>query len=391
MNLSILNIVKYNPIVYKIYNSLGSFLLRIVQIFVKTDPDLIIFVSYGGRKFDDSPKAIYEEMTRDVRFSSKKFLWAFLEPDSHNLSPENKINISSFKYFIKLLKARVWITNSSVERGLSIRCKNTFYLNTWHGSPIKKMGADINKGNNSFSKKDGSVPNVMLSQSDFEVDIFSRVFQIPRSIFEKTGLPRNDELVNGNNIDNIKRLKRKIGIPEDKKVILYAPTFREYEKDNLKNCVFTAPLNFKLWEKELSSDYCLLIRAHYEISKKLDFQDSDTIRNVSDYDSLNELMLVSDILVSDYSSIFFDFSILERPMLAFCYDYELYASKRGMYFDIRETLDSWCTTEKELLSEIKNINISERIKIASNFKKKYIELCGNATKKCCDIIAKNII
>ena len=388
---NIINYVKYSPIAFRLYNYIGSSILKICKYFIKKDKNLVIFVSYGGRKYDDSPKAIYEEMIKDERFSSIKYLWAFLDPSVHDLPAERKINISSFKYFIKLLKASAWITNSSVERGLTINNKNTFYLNTWHGTPIKKMGLDASKESNAFSKEDGQFPSIMLAQSDYEIDILSRIFSYPQNIFKKIGLPRNDELVKGNNPNTILQIKHKLKIPQTKKILLYAPTFREYDKDNLKNCIFRPPLNFKNWEKDLSQNYILLIRAHYEVAKQLHIQNSDFIRNVSEYESLNELMLISDILISDYSSIFFDFSILARPMLTFCYDYENYSCKRGLYFDIREALKSRNNTEEELLDEIKNINFINRSQIASNFRDTYIEAYGDATLSCCDIIAHHIL
>ena len=106
------------------------------------------------------------------------------------------------------------------------------------------------------------------------------------------------------------------------------------------------------WRRMLGEEYILLFRAHYEVAKGLNIVDDDFVREMSGYPQLEDLMIVSDILISDYSSIFFDYSIMAKPMLAFCYDYDRYASERGMYFDIREWLPS-AENEDELLELLK--------------------------------------
>ena len=131
-----------------------------------------------------------------------------------------------------------------MERGLSFKGKKTFYLNTWHGTPIKKMGSDIDSSNKSFGTKGRSRVDVMLAQGHYEAEIFSRVFNIPFENFRIIGLPRNDELVK-NNISKQMELKKQLNISLDKKVILYAPTFREFTKDSAHNCIFAPPIDLK--------------------------------------------------------------------------------------------------------------------------------------------------
>jgi CDP-glycerol glycerophosphotransferase len=232
----------------------------------------------------------------------------------------------------------------------------------------------------------------MLAQGVYEADIFSRVFQIRRDKFAVVGLPRNDELVSHNNNEHISILKDKLGLPRNKKVILYAPTYREYSKDESNNVVAQLPIHFNDWKEKLGDKFVVLFRAHYEVAKTLNVCFDDFIRDFSAYPQLNDLMLVSDILISDYSSIFFDYSILKRPMLSYTYDYDTYTAKRGMYFDIRKELECLnLADEKALLDEILNINYTRRVDIAEAFKNKYIESCGLAARKSLDIIAKNIL
>lgn len=118
-------------------------------------------------------------------------------------------------------------------------------------------------------------------------------------------------------------------------------------------------------------------------------EDNDFVKNVSSYPNLNNLMIASDLLISDYSSIFFDYAIQEKPMLCYCYDYEKYAIKRGMYFDIREWL-SYASDETELLNLIKNVDVNLKDEATKKFQKRYVTEFGFASQRSVDIIYNKI-
>lgn len=379
-------LVKYFEWLYNIYFYGFGFLLNILKCFYKTDRKLILINSFGGKKYDDSPRVLYEAMLKDSRFKDYKIFWAFHEPSRYNLP--NMVKVDTFAYFKIALKARCWITNSGIERGLEFKNKNTFYLNTWHGSPIKKIGSDIMLENKSFRSKGGNSVDIMTSQSEFEAEIFSRVFQIPIKNFLMCGLPRNDILFNYTN-EQKKEIKERLGLPAEKIIILYAPTFREYDRDKNKNCVLIPPVDIDKWQRKLGDSFCLLFRAHYEVGKMMNIENNRFVRNVTEHPSLNELMIVSDILVSDYSSIFFDFSIMDKVMLHFTYDYDKYEEHRGMYFDIRNLLNG-SNCEDGIIQIIKNMNISVEKERTVAFRKKYLNYYGNATKETLDCIIKHI-
>jgi CDP-glycerol glycerophosphotransferase len=119
-------------------------------------------------------------------------------------------------------------------------------------------------------------------------------------------------------------------------------------------------------------------------------EDSEFLRNVSAYPSLNDLMMASDMLISDYSSIFFDYAIQGKPMLCYCYDYETYAEKRGMYFDIREWLPS-ASNEEELIRLIGNTDTTTRNEATIKFQQEYVTEYGHATEKSLDIIYEQLL
>ena len=382
--------VKYTKWIYRIYFYVYTFLIKILYLFIKTDPNLILFNSFGGKKFDDSPKEIYEAMKNDERFSKYDIVWAFHNPKQfESIKGIKFVKTDTLKYFKTALASRCWITNSSIERGLNFRGKNTFYFNTWHGTPIKKMGTDLSKKNKSFSKKGESNFDVMTAQGDFEIEVFSRAFGISENKFLKCGLPRND-ILSKYTSETVADIKQKLGLSNGKKIILYAPTFREYERDSLNNCVLVPKIDLLKWQQHLGEKYCLLLRAHYEVSKIMNIKENEFVKDVSLYPCLNDLMIAADILISDYSSIFFDFSIMDKPMLHYTYDYEMYSEKRGMYFDIREMLSGSCNNE-ELIEILLNLDYREEVKKTRLFREKYVNYYGNATELSLDCILNNII
>lgn len=390
MKRRIANIIKYNHIVYGIYRKVFSFLINLLRVFVRTDEKLILFNSYAGRKYDDSPKEIFMKMKEDARFRDFKLVWALHDPGQYVIEDADVIKTDTFKYFLTALKARVWITNSSVTRGLDFCGKNTFYFNTWHGTPIKYMGTDL-QNDESFSlkgMKKVKACDVMCSQGEYETDIFSRTFCVPKENFLECGLPRNDVLANYTN-EYRDELRRKFNIPNDKKVILYCPTFREFEKDENYGCVLKPPIDLNKWEANLGNDYVLFFRAHYEVSKVMQINDNEFVKNMTSYPSLNELMIVSDVLISDYSSVYFDYSIMGKTMFHFCYDYDKYQSMRGMYFDIRTHLDG-ATHEDELISLLLSYDTMVQQEKTIKFRDKYVNFYGNASSACVDYVAKEL-
>lgn len=377
-------IVKYVRWIYSLYFYLGSFALKVLKIFVRPDDRLILFSSFGGRKFDDSPRAIYEAMIRDCRFKEYKFVWAFIDPDKIDVPKGTKVKCDTLRYFITALKARVWVTNSSIERGLDFKGKHTFYFDTWHGTPLKKMGSDIDMASKTFRGKGRWDVDVFTVQGEFEAEVFARAFKIKEDAISMIGLPRND-IYQKYTKEYADGLRKKLNIPMDKKVILYAPTFREFESGHGGERVLHVPMTLTKWKELLVEDYVLLFRAHYEVAKSMNIEDDEFVRGMSAYPQLEDLMIVSDMLISDYSSMFFDYSIMHKPMLCFCYDYDKYAKERGMYFDIRDYLPN-ADNEDDLIKLIQNTDTTKQNAATKKFQEHFVTEYGSAAQKSIDII-----
>lgn len=379
--------VKYNKVLYKVYSAIGSCLIRMLSIFYKVDENKVLFVVYGGQRYDDSPKNVYEYMVKNENFKKYKMYWAFISPETISEDIPNKIRIDSFEYYKTALQCKYWITNSSAQRGLNFMPKDTINVFFTHGmTGIKKIGTSINYRKNKKVKKERKDYIVIEGKKEYE--LIKDAWNLTTEKILNIGLPRNDDLVNRSEKDII-QVKEKLGIPNNRKVILYAPTFREYSKDS-KNVVFLKPpFDFDLWHKELGENYILLLTAHYEVAKLMDIPDNHPfLINAFQYPHINDLMVVSDLLISDYSSIIFDYSILERPILSYSYDYDEYKKVRGIY-DGYDTLffDGILKSEKEVIKVIKQLDFEKESKyVAENIKDRYISNYGDATEKAVQTI-----
>lgn len=354
---------------------------------VKSDPRTILFVSYGGKRFDDSPKCLYEAMLRDPRFEGCRLVWAFQSPDSHTLPRGEKVKIDTPRYFHTLMRAGIWITNSSMTRGLYVRGTHTFSVNTWHGTPIKRIEHESKTARNFLAHKTIH-DDVRLCQGTYERDIFLRVFDSSEHDYHLTGLPCNDRLATPLTEAQKQALSQRLGLPTDKKVILYAPTYRDDERDSMGTIHATLHLTPPKWQEALGDEYILLVRLHYEVAEAQPLPPSDIIRDVSDYPDINDLILLSDLLVSDYSSIFFDYAITGKPMLCYTYDYDHYEAMRGLYFDIRSALcmTGRSDTEDQLIHEILTMDVAEKCAITRRFREQYVQYYGSATSQTLDVI-----
>ena len=167
------------------------------------------------------------------------------------------------------------------------------------------------------------------------------------------------------------------------------PTYRAYLNDEKSGLYMAPPINLSKWKEVLGDEYVVLFRLHYLVEKQLSIPQDGFSYSVTNYSKLNDLYAISDVLISDYSSAFFDYSILERPMLCFAYDKEEYIKKTGLLMSLEDLPCKICSREDELLFEIKNIDISNYCMMSRIFKQKYAPFAGLATDRLMhDLILK---
>ena len=213
----------------------------------------------------------------------------------------------------------------------------------------------------------------MPSPSGFYSEKIASAFHLKEEgkeqVLLELGYPRNDELVAVTDAA-CKNMRRTLGIPEGKKVILYAPTWRENQHLPGEGYQFQLPVDFKRWREVLGDEYVILFRAHYFISNSFDFVAfSGFVYDVSQMDDINPLYLAADVLITDYSSVFFDYANLRRPILFFMYDYEQYKHEmRDFYFDIHMLPGPVLMDQEEVLKTLKNLP-----DVVDKYEKKYVE------------------
>ena len=368
-------ILKHNTVLQKLYCVIMSFVFRFLGFFIKNDDNLVLFVSFMGMGFNDSPKAIYDYMKSHPEYKKYRCVWAFEHPEQH---PEiETVRIDSANYFRTALKAKYWVTNTNIERGLKFKKKKQVYLNTWHGIALKHIGNDC-PGRNDYNFD--TVDHLVVSGSHDE-KVWKSAFNANESTYLRCGMPRNEELWLAT--ENMREeLRIRLGLPSDKKIILYAPTWRD-STDGGKSYEIKPPIHFDIWKKELGSDYIVLFRAHHLTTKVLGVKFDEFVRDYSEYNNVNDLMIVSDLLITDYSAISFDYSVLCKPIFCYAYDYEKYLSDRGTYFDIdKKYPNKSCRTEEELLNRIRNIDYNAECANTKRFRDEFIQYGIGATEAC---------
>lgn len=335
------------------------------------DEKTVVFNSFNGKTYGCSPKAVYEYMLRQDEFKDWTFIWAFKNAKKHRFLEENPNTIvvkqTARVYEKKLARAKYWVTNYRVPDHIWPR-KDQVYVQCWHGTPLKRLGYDLENSENAIDsiadirKKyamDAAKFNYILSPSGFASEKFISAWNLKETGMEdkvmEIGYPRNDFLIN-HTPEDIRMIKERLEIPEDKKVILYAPTWRDNQHEAGTGFTYDLNVDFDALREELGDEYVILFRVHYLVASKFSFDDYEGfIYNVSSYDDINHLYLIADLLITDYSSVFFDYGILKKPMLFYMYDLEDYKdSIRGFYFGIDKLPGRIITEEKELPDAIRD-------------------------------------
>lgn len=388
----------------KIAGKIIKIVYKLVYKFIPVDDKLVIFISFHGRGYSDNPRAIYEEMQRDPRFKNYKFIWFIKKHKQKNIHIDgaNIKEYFSIPYFYYMSKAKYWVINCKMPAYI---CKkdNQVYLQTWHGTPLKRLGHDIiapddatfYRSGMSFEQMtetydiDVKRYNYMISPNAFCTEVFQTSFRINRERLIETGYPRNDFITNATNED-ILEIKKKFNLPLDKKIILYAPTWRD-NSYVASGYTFELEADFHKWKETLSDEYIIVFKPHYLIINKYENDNSlnGFLYSISAEAEINELYVISDILITDYSSVFFDYAVLNRPIYFYMYDLEQYKGElRGFYLDIYKELPGKIYEDEDhLLTDICN-QVYDYSFLKSFNQRFNNQQTGDCAKKVIDIVFK---
>ncbi|PAV31286.1 CDP-glycerol--glycerophosphate glycerophosphotransferase [Virgibacillus profundi] len=374
---------------------------KILGLIMPVDKKLVIFESFHGKQFSDNPRAIYEYMKHEK--TNYKLIWSV---DRRHVNYFNGKDVTyvrrfSVSWLLLMSRAGYWVTNARLPLWIP-KPRHTIYLQTWHGTPLKRLAADMEEvhmpGTNTtkYKKnftKEASKWDYLISPNAYSSKIFRRAFQFNQEMIE-SGYPRNDYLYNSNHPEAVKRLKQALNIPENKKVILYAPTWRDNQFYGKGKYKFNLELDLKKLYEQFGSTHVIALRMHYLVAENLDISAyKGFVYDFSTYEDIRDLYLISDVLITDYSSVFFDYANLKRPMLFFVYDIEEYRDNlRGFYFDFETKAPGpLVKSTEEIVREIKQLE-TEDFHPSAVHEEFYNRFCyledGNASKRVVDEVFK---
>ncbi|MDL2211450.1 CDP-glycerol glycerophosphotransferase family protein [Erysipelotrichaceae bacterium OttesenSCG-928-M19] len=356
------------------------------------DEKLVIVESYQGRNFSCSPRAIYEYMINNKKYDDYHFVIPLrkVNEEVKECFEDKRTKVVKFRskeYFDVIAQAKYWISNSIFETTV-IKKDNQKYLQTWHGTPLKKLAFDIDTvGNNKIRSNeevrtmyasDAIRYDMVCSPSPYFSEHITSAFNLKElhnhNIVFETGYPRNDCLINYQETDVIK-IKERLNIPNDKKVVVYAPTWRDNQHQLGVGFTLDLKLDLDKLYREFSSEYFFILKLHHFIASKIDLTGyEDFVIDCSKENDINDLHLISDVLITDYSSLFFDYANLKKPILFYMFDYDEYAMEtRGFYFDFEYLPGPIFKNEDELIKGLKNLDetFEPYLKKLDSFNEKY--------------------
>lgn len=320
----------------------------------------VLFESHMGKSRSDSPRSIADALT----LTHPKIVqtWSFEKNSSHHGSALESVTRGSLKYLYQLARSEYIVDNQTLP-GYFRKRQGQTYLQTWHGVPLKRMGFDEPDFATGSSAKQAELArrvrdwDFLTNPSPYFERTFVPAYRTKASLLP-FGSPRNDSLVNIS-ADTVSELREQLGISQNVRTVLYAPTFRAASRKGSKSVELQ--MDFDSWLAELGADVQLLVRAHYLNRLRIPENFADRIIDVSGIDDTSTLLAVSDILITDYSSVMFDFAVLDRPIIIYAYDLAQYTdSERGTYFDLEESRPGpLVQSQDELHDAVRNLLTSD--------------------------------
>ena len=411
-----MNISKKNKIFRKIARKTMFIIKRtkynINGINKKTDPKIVLFSCFNGKSYTCSPKAIYEYMLSDDKYKDYQFIW-FFKPeevkkyDFLNKNRNTKVVSKKSKDYEKYLHiGKYWFFNFKIADYIMPK-KDQVFTQCWHGTPLKRLGFDLTHYDNQLNtvkemrkryKVETEKFSYFISPSAYASGVFRSAWNLKEfgknDIIIEKGYPRNDFLFKytENDVSEIK--KRILGEDiKNKKIILYAPTYRANQHESGVGYVYKEEVDFEKMREKLGNEFIILFRPHYFVASVFNFDKyKGFVYNASDVDDINDLYVISDILITDYSSVFFDYANLKRPMIFYMYDLDYYRDEsNGFYFDVEENLPGKIVkTDDDLIDEI--IRVSKEFKYDEKYKQfnekfNYLD-DGEASKRVVETVIK---
>jgi CDP-glycerol glycerophosphotransferase len=354
---------------------------------------LVLFESFEGRQYSDSPRAVYEALRR--MHPEIQAVWSYSSWRGSSGFPKDAslVRRGSYEYFKVLATAEYWVDNFGFPKAYPPRAETT-YVQTWHGTPLKTLFFDTPRVRDlSPEEKDGWQEFVdrwdyVVIPNDYYASTFLRSTNT-RALPIRAGLPRNDVLVNGNDPATVERLKRELGLPTDRRIVLYAPTYRSRPLPGAPT--FRYPDVAELAEA-LGEEHFLLLRQHYyRPAMRVPPSLAWFARDVSKEDEMANLLLVSDVLVTDYSSVAFDYGLLRRPMVFYAPDLDHYSHvDPRTYLDLADVAPGPIVESTEELIEAVRRSRDGHGSYAEAYEAFYQRFCGAENGRGAETVVEQV-
>lgn len=334
------------------------------------DEKMVVFESYGGNNCSCNSKALYERMVCDERYSGFHYIWAFQKPgqfpDIEKKPNTRVVKRGSYSYLKACAAAKYLFTNTGYPSYI-VPSSEQKMVYLWHGKPLKCIGCGIKgDGDGKRSKRKicrdyedaGKRLTILLSPAPVFTRVMSEAYHLNeekrKSAILECGYPRNDALFCYDDADII-HWKTKLQIPLDKKVILYAPTWRPYNWMGGDRFVHENVLDYRRLYEEFGDDCVFLCRVHHMERGTCQFSDyPGFLYDVTDYPDVNDLYCISDLMISDYSGTIFDFANLKRPIVLYMYDQERYIEHaNGLNFPLEDLPGVITRNQDELMQVVR--------------------------------------
>ena len=316
---------------------------------------LVVYNSFNGR-YSDSPRAVYELASRRAAHDA---LW-LVDPLQAPSFPADVATVPIYTdAAVQALEAAdLVVSNGHLEMEWTKRPGAT-YVQTWHGTPLKRIHADALGGPPGLLEHlslDVDRWDVLLSPNPYSTTTLRQAFRWSGDILE-TGYPRNDVLVGPRTGAVRERVRRALGIDDDRTAVLYTPTWRDDAFWDESADAGALALDVDCFTEELGDDHLLLLRLHYKLTGMLRPIDHPAVMDVSHHPDIADLYLAADAMVTDYSSTMFDFAVTGKPLLFYTYDMDRYRDElRGFYFDLSvDPPGPLSTTTKELVADVRDL------------------------------------
>ena len=328
----------------------------------------VVFSSFYGRGYSDNPKAIAEALL--AANTDAQLVWLVESEEAAATLPEGirPCLINTPEMIRELCTATVWVDNC--RKFARYKKKTQYYLQTWHGFPLKRIERDaleaLGIDYEHPAEKDSKQIDLLLSSSAYDTDLLRRCFWYHGTIAEY-GTPRNDIFFHPHPQISVK-VREHFGLPAEQKIILYAPTYRA---DSSTKCYALDVHRLRtMCSRRFGGDWTVLVRLHpdvAELSPELFYYDDVTVVDGTMYPDMQELLVASDMLVTDYSSCMFDFAITGKPCFLFATDVTDYIKDRNFYFPLQSLPFPQADNNPELLQLVERFDEQEYLKKRKEF------------------------